>query len=99
MRRTIRFALTTSAGRTRAGDTDAFVLPDLGEELARVDHYTSVAPQEKLKAREEVYQRYAQKSELLHSFHALLKSFSCLRGRRYVVQDGKSLSSTSSPAG
>ena len=72
------------------GDPDAFVLPDLGEELARVDHYTSVTPQEKLKVREEVYQRYAQKSELLHSFHALLKSFSLFeRDVDYVVQDGK----------
>jgi preprotein translocase subunit SecA len=72
------------------GDPEAFVLPDLGEELARVDHFTSVTPQEKLKAREEVYQRYAQKSELLHSFHALLKSFSLFeKDVDYVVQDGK----------
>ena len=72
------------------GDPEAFVLPDLGEELARVDHYTSVTPQEKLKAREDVYQRYAQKSELLHSFHALLKAFSLFeKDVDYVVQDGK----------
>jgi preprotein translocase subunit SecA len=72
------------------GDPEAFVLPDLGEELARVDHYTSVTPQEKLAAREEVYRRYAQKSELLHSFHALLKSFSLFeKDVDYVVQDGK----------
>jgi preprotein translocase subunit SecA len=72
------------------GDPEAFVLPDLGEELARVDHYTSVAPQEKIKAREEVYQRYARKSELLHSFQALLKAFSLFeRDVDYVVQEGK----------
>jgi len=72
------------------GDPEAFVLPDLGEELARVDHYTSVTPQEKLKAREEVYQRYARKSELLHSFHALLKAFSLFeKDVDYVVQEGK----------
>jgi preprotein translocase subunit SecA len=72
------------------GDPEAFVLPDLGEELARVDHYTSVTPQEKIKAREEVYQRYARKSELLHSFQALLKAFSLFeRDVDYVVQEGK----------
>jgi len=72
------------------GDPDAFVLPDLNEELARVDHYTGVTPQEKLAAREEVYRRYAQKSELLHSFHALLKAFSLFeKDVDYVVQDGK----------
>ncbi len=72
------------------GDPEAFVLPDLGEELARVDHYTSVTPQEKIKAREEVYQRYARKSETLHSFHALLKAFSLFeKDVDYVVQEGK----------
>ncbi len=72
------------------GDPDAFVLPVLGEELARVDHYTSVTPQEKLKAREEVYQRYAQKSEMVHSFNTLLKAFSLFeKDVDYVVQDGK----------
>jgi len=72
------------------GDPEAFVLPDLGEELARVDHYTSVTPQEKIKAREEVYQRYARKSEMLHSFHALLKAFSLFeKDVDYVVQEGK----------
>ncbi len=84
-------ALTDSGRKELApGDPEAFVLPDLGEELARVDHYTSVTPQEKLKAREEVYQRYARKSELLHSFHALLKAFSLFeRDVDYVVQEGK----------
>jgi preprotein translocase subunit SecA len=72
------------------GDPEAFVLPDLGEELARVDHYTSVTPQEKIKAREEVYQRYARKSEVLHSFHALLKAFSLFeKDVDYVVQEDK----------
>jgi preprotein translocase subunit SecA len=71
-------------------DPEAFVLPDLGEELARVDHYTSVTPQEKIKAREEVYQRYARKSEMLHSFQALLKAFSLFeKDVDYVVQEGK----------
>jgi preprotein translocase subunit SecA len=72
------------------GDPEAFVVPDLGEELARVDHYTSMTPQEKIKAREEVYQRYARKSEMLHSFHALLKAFSLFeKDVDYVVQEGK----------
>jgi preprotein translocase subunit SecA len=71
-------------------DPEAFILPDLGEELARVDHYTSIAPMEKIKAREEVYQRYARKSEVLHSFHALLKAFSLFeKDVDYVVQEGK----------
>jgi len=72
------------------GEPEAFVLPDLGEELARVDHYTSVTPQEKIKAREEVYQRYARKSEMLHSYQSLLKAFSLFeKDVDYVVQEGK----------
>jgi preprotein translocase subunit SecA len=72
------------------GDPEAFVMPDLGAERARVDHNTSVTPQEKLAAREEVDQRFKQKSEMLHSFQALLKAFSLFeKDVDYVVQDGK----------
>ncbi|MBM3312972.1 preprotein translocase subunit SecA [candidate division WOR-3 bacterium] len=82
----------TDMGRKELAPTDAeaFVLPELNEELARVDHYTGVSPQEKLAAREEVYRRYAQKSEMLHSLHALLKGFSLFeRDVDYVVQEGR----------
>jgi preprotein translocase subunit SecA len=72
------------------GDPEAFVLPDLGEERARVDHYTNLTAQEKLAARERVEQDYRRKSELLHSFSALLKAFSLFeRDVDYVVQDSK----------
>jgi preprotein translocase subunit SecA len=72
------------------GDPTAFVLPDLGEDLARVDHAANLSLADRIRAREEVYRRYADKSEMLHSFSALLKAFSLYeRDVDYVVQDGK----------
>jgi len=84
-------ALTDQGRKELApGDPEAFVLPDLGAERARVDHNTSITPQEKLKAREDVDQRFRQKSEMLHSFQALLKAFSLFeKDVDYVVQEGK----------
>ena len=73
-------------------DPNAFVLPDLSEELGRVDHAEGMTPKEKVYAREQAYQRYAQKSDMLHSFHALLKAFSLFeKDVDYVIQDGKVL--------
>ncbi len=72
------------------GDPTAFVLPDLSEELGRIDQDNTLTPKEKLYAREKAYQRYAMKSELLHNFQALLKAFALFeRDVDYVVQDGR----------
>ncbi|MBM3315655.1 preprotein translocase subunit SecA, partial [candidate division WOR-3 bacterium] len=72
------------------GDAAAFVLPDLSEELDRVDRDEALTPKERLHAREKSYQRYALKSELLHNFQALLKAFALFeKDVDYVVQEGR----------
>jgi len=71
-------------------DPNAFVLPDLSEELGHIDRDESLTPKEKVHAREQAYQKYAQKSDVLHSFQALLKGFSLFeKDVDYVIQDGK----------
>ncbi len=71
-------------------DPNAFVLPDLSEELGRIDRDENLTPKEKVYAREQAYQKYAQKSDVLHSFQALLKAFSLFeKDVDYVIQDGK----------
>ncbi len=67
------------------------MLPDLGEELARVDHYTTVTPQEKLKAREEVVPALRRRrASCCTASSALLKAFSLFeKDVDYVVQEGK----------
>ena len=71
-------------------DTDAFILPDLSVELGGIDHDGDTTPKEKAHNREQAYHRYAMKSDMLHSFHALLKAFSLFeKDVDYVIQDGK----------
>jgi len=71
-------------------DPAAFVLPELSEELDRVDRDEKLSVKEKAAERERVYQAYARRSDTLHSIQALLKAFSLFeKDVDYVVQDGK----------
>ncbi len=82
----------TDKGRRELAPNDphAFTLPDLSEELGRLDRDESLTPKEKAYQKEQAYQRYAQKSDLLHSFQSLLKAFSLFeKDVDYVVQEGR----------
>ncbi|MFO7651597.1 MAG: preprotein translocase subunit SecA [bacterium] len=82
----------TDKGRAELAPNDphAFTLPDLSEELGKLDRDESLTPKEKTYQREQAYQRYAQKSDLLHSFQSLLKAFSLFeKDVDYVVQEGR----------
>ncbi|MFO7676245.1 MAG: preprotein translocase subunit SecA [bacterium] len=84
----------TDKGRQTLAPEDpaAFVLPELSEELSRVDSDERLAAKEKVHERELAYQRYAQRSDMLHSIQALLKAFSLFeKDVDYVVQEGKVL--------
>ncbi|MFO7638552.1 MAG: preprotein translocase subunit SecA, partial [bacterium] len=71
-------------------DPTAFVLPELSEELSRVDADEALTVKDKLAERDKVHQAYARRSDMLHSIHALLKAFSLFeKDVEYVVQDGK----------
>ncbi|MCS7257933.1 MAG: preprotein translocase subunit SecA [candidate division WOR-3 bacterium] len=82
----------TDKGRKEAfpQDPDFFTLPDLSGELARITNDPNLTPKEKLYEKEKAYRKYAEKSELIHNFHALLKAFSLFeRDVDYIVQDNK----------
>ncbi len=69
---------------------DMFVLPDLSEQIGKVDHDSNLTHKEKLFAKEKAYQEYAKKSETLHNLSALLKAYSLFeKDVEYVVQDGR----------
>jgi len=69
---------------------EAFVLPELSEELGRIDENEDLSPKEKAYEREKSHQRYAQKSDMLHSLQALLKAFSLFeKDVDYVVQEDR----------
>jgi preprotein translocase subunit SecA len=82
----------TDKGRKEAfpHDPDFFTLPDLSVELSKISNDPNLTPKERIYEREKAYRRYAEKSELIHNFQALLKAFSLFeKDVDYIVQDNK----------
>src|SRR5262252_1684677 len=71
---------------------DAFLLPDLSQEVHRIDHDHELSAEQKLEARRQVEVDYAAKSERLNIVHQLLRAHALYeRDVNYVVQDGEVL--------
>lgn len=70
-------------------DPQFFVLPDIGVQMAQIEH-ESGADEEKQAKKDELLQNYAVKSERVHTVNQLLKAY-CLfdRDDEYVVIDNK----------
>ena len=73
-------------------DHDAFVLPDISQEVHRIDHDPDMTPEEKLAARNTINVEYAAKSEKLNIVHQLLRAHALYENDvNYVVQEGQVL--------
>ncbi|HEX7941166.1 MAG TPA: hypothetical protein VF488_05150, partial [Gemmatimonadaceae bacterium] len=73
-------------------DHEAFVLPDISEEVHRIDHDPDLEPQEKLERRATLEREYALKSEKLNIVHQLLRAHALYeKDVNYVVQEGQVL--------
>ncbi len=73
-------------------DHEAFVMPDISQEVHRIDHDEDMTPEEKLAARAQVNREYAEKSEKLNIVHQLLRAHSLYEiDVNYVVQEGQVL--------
>jgi preprotein translocase subunit SecA len=73
-------------------DHDAFIMPDISEQTHRVEHDTSLSPEERLERRRQLEVDFAAKSEKLNIIHQLLRAHSLYeRDVNYVVQDGEVL--------
>ena len=71
-------------------DSDLFLLPDVGSEIAVIESNTALTPADKVKQKDAVYRLFADRSERLHNISQLLKAYSLFeRDDEYVVQDGK----------
>jgi preprotein translocase subunit SecA len=69
---------------------DQFVLPDVSEEVKRIDDDPALGPQEKIKTKDELYRQYAAKSDAIHNFNQLLKAYTLFeKDVEYVVQDDR----------
>jgi preprotein translocase subunit SecA len=81
-------------GRLLVGGTNPefFVVPDLAEQLGRIDKDEALEAQEKSEAKERAHREYAEISERIHSISQLLRAYSLFeRDVNYVVQDGQIL--------
>jgi len=82
----------TENGRTSLNphDPDMFLLPDLGEEIARIENNTSLSTEDKIIAKEKLHSLYNERSEKLQNISQLLRAYSLYeRDQEYVVQDDK----------
>ncbi|WP_076792605.1 preprotein translocase subunit SecA [Chlorobium sp. KB01] len=71
-------------------DSDIFLLPDVGTEVAAVEADASVGTAEKVGIKDAIYRLYADRSERLHNISQLLKAYSLFeRDDEYVVQNGQ----------
>ena len=71
-------------------DSDLFLLPDVGTEVAAIESNQSFSTAEKIQKKDEVYRLYADRSEVLHNISQLLKAYSLFsKDDEYVVQDGQ----------
>jgi preprotein translocase subunit SecA len=71
---------------------DRFEVPDISQEVHRIEHDPALSAQEKIEARRLLDQHYASTSERLNIVHQLLRAYALFeRDVNYVVQEGQVL--------
>jgi preprotein translocase subunit SecA len=71
-------------------DPSLFLVPDISEEVHRIDRDPGLTPEERVIRRREVESEYAIKSEKLHIIHKLLQAHALYEKEvDYLVQDGQ----------
>ena len=74
------------------GEHDAFVLPDLSQEVHRIDRDLDLTAEEKIAQKRALEIEFATKAERLNIVHQLLRAHALYeRDVNYVVQDGEVL--------
>ena len=84
----------TEKGRISMNPTDPemFLLPDLGDEIAKIENDENMPYEDKLLKKEEIHRIFNQRSEQLQNISQLLRAYSLYeKDDEYVVQDGKVL--------
>ncbi len=74
---------------SRLTDPDFFILPNISEEIGKIDKM-DIPEEEKMKKKDEIFREYALKSERLHTLNQLLKAYTLFEKEvEYVVLDGQ----------
>jgi len=82
----------TEKGRNYLSPTnpEMFVIPDLSEEIIKIDTNHDLSEHEKKIKKDELGKLYAERSDRIHSIEKLLTAYSLYeKDVEYVVQDGK----------
>lgn len=76
---------------TREGeDSNFFILPDIGMEIAKLENNTELEEGEMLKQKETLIRDYSTKAQRIHSINQLLKAYTLFeKDVEYIVVDGK----------
>ena len=71
-------------------DANFFILPDIGDEIAKLEKDEEVSETDKLQKKESIIRDYNVKGQRIHSVNQLLKAY-CMyeKDTEYVVMDGK----------
>lgn len=71
-------------------DTNFFILPDIGDEIAKLEKDEALEEADKLQQKESIIRDYNIKGQRIHSVNQLLKAY-CMyeKDTEYVVMDGK----------
>ncbi|MEQ8906357.1 preprotein translocase subunit SecA [Ekhidna sp.] len=71
-------------------DTNFFILPDIGDEIAKLEKDEGISENDKLQKKESIIRDYNVKGQRIHSVNQLLKAY-CMyeKDTEYVVMDGK----------
>jgi preprotein translocase subunit SecA len=70
------------------GDPEAFVVPDLSEDVGRVEHDESLSVDEKRERIEALEKEFSDKSQKVHVIHQLLKAYALFqKDEKYIIGD------------
>ena len=74
---------------TAYGNPDFFVMPDVGAEIAELEH-ENLSNDEKVMRKAELMRNFSEKSERLHTVRQLLKAYTLFeKDKDYIIQDNK----------
>jgi len=71
-------------------DPNMFVIPDIAAEFSAIEGDSRLTPEEKQRKKDEIHIIYAERSDVIHTIHQLLRAYSLYeKDVEYVIQDGK----------
>lgn len=71
-------------------DQSFFIMPDIGDEVAKLENNSSISTEDKLEKKEEIIRDYTVKAQRIHSVNQLLKAYTLFeKDTEYILVDGK----------